>query len=122
MFHGELYSAELEDIFPDVVSSRISLKLAIRDCEDLIKSVEKAAALRYLRGLPYPTRRMTTAWKKMLFLSFHDVVPSCGIDEVYDEAWARASSSITTSRALISSPNSTSPSRTCACACASTPA
>ncbi len=87
VFHGELYSAELEDIFPDVVSSRISLKLAIRDCEDLIKSVEKAAALRYLRGLPYPTRRLTAAWKKMLFLSFHDVVPSCGIDEVYDEAW-----------------------------------
>lgn len=87
VFRGELYSAELEDIFPDVVSSRISLKLAIRDCEDLIKSVEKAAALRYLRGLPYPVRRLTAAWKKMLFLSFHDVVPSCGIDEIYDEAW-----------------------------------
>lgn len=87
VFRGELYSADLEDIFPDVVSSRISLKLAIRDCEDLIKSVEKAAAIRYLRGLPYPVRRITAAWKKMLFLSFHDVVPSCGIDEIYDEAW-----------------------------------
>jgi alpha-mannosidase len=87
VFRGELYSADLEDIFPDVVSSRISLKLAIRDCEDRIKSVEKAAALRYLHGLPYPVRRLTAAWKKMLFLSFHDVVPSCGIDEIYDEAW-----------------------------------
>ncbi|HEX5131883.1 MAG TPA: glycoside hydrolase family 38 C-terminal domain-containing protein, partial [Candidatus Krumholzibacteria bacterium] len=87
VFRGELYSADLEDIFPDVVSSRISLKLAIRDCEDLIKSVEKAAAVRYLHGLPYPVRRLTAAWKKMLFLSFHDVVPSCGIDEIYDEAW-----------------------------------
>ncbi len=87
VFKGELYSAELEDIFPDVVSSRISLKLAIRDCEDLIKSVEKAAALQYLRGHRYPTDRLTAAWKKMLFLSFHDVVPSCGIDEIYDEAW-----------------------------------
>ncbi len=87
VFKGELYSADLEDIFPDVVSSRISLKLAIRECEDLIKSIEKAAGLRYLRGLPYPVRRLNTAWKKMLFLSFHDVVPSCGIDEIYDEAW-----------------------------------
>jgi alpha-mannosidase len=87
VFKGELYSAELEDIFPDVVSSRISLKLAIRDCEDLIKSVEKGAALQYLRGHRYPTDRLTAAWKKMLFLSFHDVVPSCGIDEIYDEAW-----------------------------------
>lgn len=87
VFKGELYSADLEDIFPDVVSSRISLKLAIRDCEDLIKSVEKAAALQYLRGHRYPTDRLNAAWKKMLFLSFHDVVPSCGIDEIYDEAW-----------------------------------
>ncbi len=87
VFRGELYSADLEDIFPDVVSSRISLKLAIRECEDLIKSVEKAAALRYLGGRGYPSDRLEAAWKKMLFLSFHDVVPSCGIDEVYEEAW-----------------------------------
>jgi alpha-mannosidase len=30
---------------------------------------------------------LTDAWKKMLFLAFHDVVPACGIDDIYDEAW-----------------------------------
>jgi alpha-mannosidase len=87
VYKGELYSADLEDIFPDVVSSRIGLKLAIRECEDLLVTVEKAAALTYLHGRPYPLRTLNTAWKKMLFLAFHDVVPSCGIDEIYDEAW-----------------------------------
>lgn len=87
VFKGELYSADLEDIFPDVVSSRISLKLAIRECEDWLKSVEKASALGYLHTRRYPHTRLTDAWKKMLFLGFHDIVPSCGIDEIYDEAW-----------------------------------
>jgi alpha-mannosidase len=87
IYHGELYSAELEDIFPDVVSSRISLKLAIRECEDLMKSMEKAASLAYMQGNRYPRGRLNEAWKKMLFLAFHDVMPSCGIDEIYEEAW-----------------------------------
>jgi alpha-mannosidase len=87
VYKGELYSADLEDIFPDVVSSRIGLKLAIRECEDLLVAVEKAAALAYLHGQAYPVRRLKAAWRKMLFLAFHDVVPSCGIDEIYDEAW-----------------------------------
>ncbi len=87
VFRGELYSADMEDIFPDVVSSRIGLKLAIRECEDLIKSIEKASALAYLHGQRYPKGRLSDAWRKMLFLGFHDVVPACGIDEIYDEAW-----------------------------------
>jgi alpha-mannosidase len=87
VFRGELYSADMEDIFPDVVSSRIGLKLAIRECEDWLKSIEKASALAYLNGHRYPRARLNDAWKKMLFLGFHDIVPSCGIDEIYDEAW-----------------------------------
>jgi alpha-mannosidase len=87
VFKGELYSADMEDIFPDVVSSRISLKLAIRECEDWLKSIEKASALAYLHGQRYARSRLNDAWKKMLFLAFHDIVPSCGIDEIYDEAW-----------------------------------
>ncbi|MEJ2721932.1 MAG: glycoside hydrolase, partial [bacterium] len=87
VFKGELYSADLEDIFPDVVSSRIGLKLAIRECEDWLKSIEKASALAYAQGQRYPRGRLNDAWKKMLFLAFHDIVPACGIDEIYDEAW-----------------------------------
>ena len=87
VFRGELYSSELENIFPDVVSSRIRLKLSIRACENMLLLAEKLSTLAWLRGRHYPTDVMRDLWERMLFLAFHDVIPSCGIDEVYDEAW-----------------------------------
>jgi alpha-mannosidase len=86
-YKGELYSDELENIFPDVASSRMRLKLAIRNREHQLMSTEKAAALASLLGKSYPAEIMTEMWKKMLFLANHDVLPSCGIDEIYEEAW-----------------------------------
>jgi len=86
-YKGELYSSDLENIFPDVVSSRMRLKLAIRECENRIIRAEKIAALAMIAGHPYPHDRLVDLWKKMLFLGFHDIVPSCGIDEIYREAW-----------------------------------
>ncbi len=86
-YKGELYSSELENIFPDVVSSRIRLKLAIRHCENSIILSEKLATLAWLHGKTFPTDLMRDLWERMLFLAFHDVVPSCGIDEIYHEAW-----------------------------------
>lgn len=85
-FKGELYSADLEDVFPDVVSSRISLKLAIKECENDLLLSEKMATLALLQGQPYPSDQLNSMWKKMLFLANHDVMPSCGIDEIYEEA------------------------------------
>jgi alpha-mannosidase len=86
-FSGELYSDELENIFPDVSSSRIRLRLAIRYRELEILMAEKSSTLAYLFGKQYPQDTMKDLWKKMLFLAMHDVVPGCGIDEIYDEAW-----------------------------------
>lgn len=86
-FRGELYSADLESIFPDVVSSRISLKFAIRKSENLLILAEKLATLAYLEGMAFPGEIMTDLWKRMLLLASHDIMPSCGIDEIYDEAW-----------------------------------
>jgi alpha-mannosidase len=86
-FKGELYSDELESIFPDVASSRVRLRLAIRDRESELIMTEKAAALALLSGKPYPGDDLDEAWRKKLFLVMHDVVPGCGIDEIYDEAW-----------------------------------
>ncbi len=86
-FRGELYSDELENIFPDVASSRVRLRLAIRDRELELLMTEKAASLAMLHGRDYPTDIMTEAWKKNLFLAMHDVVPGTGIDEIYEEAW-----------------------------------
>jgi alpha-mannosidase len=86
-YQGELYSGDLEDIFPDVVASRISLKLAIRHSENALILTEKLATLAWLRGRHYPVDVVTDMWEGMLFLAFHDVIPSCGIDEIYEEAW-----------------------------------
>ncbi|MBN1656684.1 MAG: glycoside hydrolase [Deltaproteobacteria bacterium] len=86
-FRGELYSDELESIFPDVASSRIRLRLAMRDCERELLIAEKSAALAMLRGRQYPDETLSEMWKKELFLAMHDVMPGCGIDEIYKEAW-----------------------------------
>ncbi len=86
-YQGELYSDDLESVFPDVASSRIRLKLAIRDSEHALLIAEKLAALAHLEGRPYPESLMNKLWKKKLFLANHDVVPSCGVDEIYREAW-----------------------------------
>lgn len=101
-FQGELYSADLENVFPDVVSSRISLKLAIKESENKLLLAEKLATLAMLQGKAYPTESMTTMWKKMLFLANHDVLPSSGIDEIYDEAWEYIDDIRKVSRQLIS--------------------
>jgi alpha-mannosidase len=86
-FRGELYSSDLQNTFPDVVSSRIDLKLAVKDCEHLLLSAEKISTIAWVHGKPYPTDVLADMWKKMLFLANHDVLPSCGIDEIYEEAW-----------------------------------
>lgn len=86
-YSGELYSDELEDVFPDVASSRIRLTLAIRAQENQLLIAEKLAALALLRGKAYPVETMTELWKKKLFLADHDVLASCGIDEIYKDAW-----------------------------------
>ena len=86
-FRGELYSSDLQNIFPDVVSSRIGLKLAVKEAESLLLSAEKICTVAWIYGSPYPADAMTEMWKKMLFLANHDVLPSCGIDEIYEEAW-----------------------------------
>ncbi len=86
-FSGEMYSDDLESIFPDVSSSRVRLRLAIRDCELKLLIAEKAAALALTQGRQYPLMSMMDMWKKKMFLAMHDVVPGCGIDEIYDEAW-----------------------------------
>lgn len=86
-YKGELYSADLESIFPDVVSSRIRLKIAIKTCEQSLLLAEKMAALAYMSGAAYPDTLMKSLWKKMLFLAQHDVLPCSGIDEIYKDAW-----------------------------------
>lgn len=88
VYKGELFSDELEDVFPDSVSSRARLKQAIRDRETGMLLSERLAALAYLSGLRYPVARLSRMWRKNLFLANHDVIRGCGIDEIYEEPWA----------------------------------
>lgn len=87
VYRGELYSSYLENVFPDVASSRISLKLAIKKSENLLLLAEKLASVAHIFNKPYPAEEMTALWKKMLFLSNHDIMPSTGIDAIYKEAY-----------------------------------
>lgn len=86
-YRGELYSQDMENVFPDVVSSRISLKLAYKECENILISAEKLATIAYIHGNSYPEQELNKLWKQMLFLANHDVIAGCGIDEIYEEAW-----------------------------------
>lgn len=102
VFKGELYSADLQDVFPDVVSSRMRLKLAIKESESMLLLAEKLATLAMLEdGQSYPAETMAKMWEEMLFLANHDVLPSCGIDEIYEEAWQYVDDIRLKSRALI---------------------
>jgi alpha-mannosidase len=86
-YSGELYSHELENVFPDVITSRISLKLAFKDAENSLITAEKMATLAWVYGRHYPGDILGQMWREMLFLTDHDVLSCCGIDEIYDEAW-----------------------------------
>ena len=86
-YQGELYSQDLENVFPDVASSRIELKLAFKGCENSLITAEKMATLAWIYGKTYPVNMLSQMWKEMLFLVSHDVISCCGIDEIYDEAW-----------------------------------
>lgn len=85
VYRGELYSTYLENIFPDVASSRISLKLSIKNSENILILAEKLASMALIFAKPYPIQQMRGIWKKMLFLANHDIMPSTGIDEIYNE-------------------------------------
>lgn len=85
-YRGELYSHELENVFPDVVSSRISLKMGYKESENLLITAEKMATIAWIKSRYYPAEEMATLWNEMLFLGNHDVFSCCGIDEIYGEA------------------------------------
>ncbi|QKD81525.1 alpha-mannosidase [Thermoleptolyngbya sichuanensis A183] len=65
-----------------------------RCCEALLSEAELWSAMTTLAlGLPYPATALETAWKKVLFNQFHDILPGSAIPDVYAEAnreWAAA--------------------------------
>ena len=82
---GELYDAELSEVFPQVCSSRMWVVLGARKCEGLLTTTEWFATLAWLLGNEYPAIELNECWEKMLFVAFHDINTGCGIDEIYNE-------------------------------------
>jgi len=83
---GELYDDELAEIFPQVCTSRIWIIQKVRECENLLMSAEEFATIAWLLGADYPADELREAWKKLLFIAFHDVITGCGVDDIYSEA------------------------------------
>lgn len=82
---GELYDEDLSQVFPQVCSSRMWVKIGARKCEGLLVTAECFATIAWLMGHSYPEDLLAQCWEKMLFIAFHDVIGGCGIDEIYDE-------------------------------------
>ena len=82
---GELYDDELEQIFPQVCTSRIWIIQEARECENSLVSAEAFATIAWLLGAEYPADELHEAWKKCLFVAFHDVITGCGVDDIYNE-------------------------------------
>jgi alpha-mannosidase len=67
-------------------TTQASTKKWNRACETLLTSAEKFSAIATLFDRPYNREDMRTAWKKVLFNQFHDILPGSGIREVYMDA------------------------------------
>jgi alpha-mannosidase len=83
---GEMYSGRFSQVFPDVASSRIWLKRALRVYETKMLVLERLATIADHPSAGEFSDAISDSWKKLLFLSFHDVAPGTGMDEGYAEA------------------------------------
>lgn len=67
-------------------------KLRNRRCEELLYEAELFAAIAsLLTDASYPKTEIESAWKKVLFNQFHDILPGSAIPKVYEDAdvaWA----------------------------------
>ena len=81
-------------VFSGCYSSRIEIKRANRQLEDLLSHAERLAVLARLQGgwdpdaLPrrdYPQKKLEALWNKMAFIQFHDCVTGSHCDASYYE-------------------------------------
>ena len=56
-----------------------------RECEGLLITAEEFATIAWLLGARYPADELGEAWKKILFIAFHDIITGCGVDGLYEE-------------------------------------
>jgi alpha-mannosidase len=73
-----------------------------RRCEHLLTEAELFSSIAtLLSDRPYPKFELETAWKKVLFNQFHDILPGSSIHQVYEDAdpdWEAAQQTATALR------------------------
>ncbi|MEA5569571.1 alpha-mannosidase [Calothrix sp. UHCC 0171] len=73
-----------------------------RHCENLLYEAELFATwAKFACGLEYPHQKLETAWKKLLFNQFHDILPGSSITEVYTDALPEWQEVETTGRKIL---------------------
>ncbi len=65
------------------------VKRALRDLEQLLVQSEMLSVIAHLsNGFTYPREKLEEAWKKLLFMSTHDIADGTSIKEVYEELFS----------------------------------
>jgi len=82
---GEMYL----ELHRGTLVSQQKTKRGNRHSEALLRQAELwAATAAILRGTPYPARELRDAWRQVLLLQFHDILPGTSIAWVHQEAEA----------------------------------
>ncbi|MFF2091420.1 glycoside hydrolase family 38 C-terminal domain-containing protein [Paenibacillus sp. NPDC058174] len=80
---GELYYSAHRGTF----TSQAKMKQGNRAAEAALKEAEHLSTLAALSGRsPYPKAQLDAAWKELLLLQFHDILPGTSIRRVHEEA------------------------------------
>ncbi len=86
VWSGEMYL----ELHRGVFTSQLRTKQGNRRNEALLREAELWAATAALRtGLPYPRAELEDAWRTVLLLQFHDILPGSSIAWVHREAERR---------------------------------
>jgi alpha-mannosidase len=81
---GELVSGRFANVTRSVNSTRLELKQANHEVEQLLASSETLASLAALRGVyDYPLDAFEVAWRHLLRAQPHDSISGCSVDEVH---------------------------------------
>lgn len=66
-------------------TSRIRMKQEARRCESALRAAERLAVAAALEGEPYPAKTLEYWWRKLMYLLFHDAIPSSHSDDGHTE-------------------------------------
>jgi len=87
----ETISGEFNPEFTGCYSSRIKLKQENRKCENLLISAEKLATIASSvdEKYEYPGKKLKSAWEKLMYNQFHDIMCGSVVDSSYKTALGR---------------------------------